>query len=199
MATIKRVTAFIDWDAARRLAPPKYVRDDKRQIEGAVGILRREIAAYLSVQAPKSAFYVNWRVYHGWYIGKTKTSDRLVFEDYLGIASTYLIRNVSFSNQFNFSEYMLCATRRHPLYNTARVDGDGTLRQKMIDTALTCDLLHSVRFKEADVHIVVSEDDDFLPVLFSGEAWHGKVVMFCRPPIERRFQNTDGLMHGMKL
>lgn len=47
----------------------------------------------------------------------------------------------------------------------------------MIDTMLASDLLHAVRTKDASLYIVVANDDDAIPALFTAEAWQAQVLL----------------------
>jgi hypothetical protein len=53
----------------------------------------------------------------------------------------------------------------------------GVSSQKMIDTMLASDLLHAVRTKDASLYIVVANDDDAIPALFTAEAWQAQVLL----------------------
>jgi hypothetical protein len=108
--------------------------------------LQTGIANYISSIDDKSIYRVNWRFYHGWHRGKTKTADRLIFEKYLFTVRSRTIRRVSFGADFSFSEMLCCGSRRSPILDTLRLDQDtGRLRQKMVDTGLICDLLQRAK------------------------------------------------------
>lgn len=47
----------------------------------------------------------------------------------------------------------------------------------MVDTLLAADLLHGVRTKEAALFIVVANDDDAVPAVFTAEAWQAQVLL----------------------
>ena len=68
----------------------------------------------------------------------------------------------------------------------------------MVDSALVCDLLHSVRFCLADLHFIVSDDDDFVPAAFTAEAWGGKVFLLRRRENGSRHLKTQGLIFGLE-
>jgi len=58
--------------------------------------------------------------------------------------------------------------------------------QKMVDTALVADLLHAARYGDYDECVVIGDDDDLLPGLFTAEQWGTRVRLL-------RLQNTTSL------
>jgi len=142
---------------------------------------------------------VYWRVYHGWHQGKTKSPDRLLFETYARSASARTIENVSFSTDFSYSGDLACLSRRSPIFDTLRLDRQtGDLNQKMVDTMLACDLLHAARSKEFYLHIVVANDDDILPALFTAEAWQAKVLLLHTRDQTNQLLKLDGMAERMQ-
>ena len=182
MSSLLRVTALIDWDTARRLLPAARATHP-RHLETIFERLQNGIAHYISARDGKNYYRVNWRIYHGWHRGKTKTPDRHLFESYLTAARPRTIRLVSFSTDFAFGDALCCGSWRNPIFDTVRQDPQTSeLRQKMVDTILICDLLHLVRCKDSRLFIVVANDDDFVPALFTAESWHANVVMLHNRP-----------------
>ncbi len=47
----------------------------------------------------------------------------------------------------------------------------------MVDTAICCDLLHLLHSKEAHLVVVVSDDDDFAPVVFTAAEWNQRAIL----------------------
>lgn len=188
-----RVTALIDWDACRRLCPP--ARNQRvRDIERIFAKLQDEISSCLISGSGDAHYRVRWRVYHGWYAGKTKTEDRLSFERYVRSARSRNVRRVSFGADFSYSEILCCNSHRSPIFDTLRADESTSIpRQKMVDTALACDLLHLVRTRDSDVYVVVADDDDFVPALFTAESWKAKVVWLHKRPSLNSHLKLDGL------
>ncbi|MDR6115797.1 MULTISPECIES: hypothetical protein [unclassified Sphingomonas] len=187
MASVRRAIVFLDWDTARRIAPAdRFQTSDlkraARQIEQVFSALQGIVASHLTALDPKSLFRVRWRLYHGWYSGKSKTFDYQAVSKFLQDASTIAIKNVSFGIDIEVATSMLIGGQRMPLYDTLRkleeADGTKIARQKMVDTSLVCDLLQSSRSSRDDVHLVYGNDDDLLPGIFAAEAWGANIHMF---------------------
>jgi hypothetical protein len=90
---------------------------------------------------------------------------------------------VSFGGDYTTGEYLVLGTSRNPLYDTLRVDEKtGEDRQKMVDTSLVCDLLCLARSRDSRL----ADDDDFVPALFTAEAWQARVVMLHNPVADNR-------------
>lgn len=187
MASVRRAIVFLDWDTARRIAPAERVQTPDlkraaRQIEQVFSALQEIVASHLTALDPKSPFRVRWRLYHGWYRGKSKTADYLAVNKFLQEARAIVIKNVSFGTDVEVATSMLIGGQRMPLYDSLRqleeVDGIKVVRQKMVDTSLVCDLLQSSRSARDDIHLVYGNDDDLLPGVFAAEAWGVHIHMY---------------------
>ena len=64
---------------------------------------------------------------------------------------------------------------------------NGEQSEKMVDTALVVDLLGLATRREADLYLVVSDDDDMLPGVLAAEAVGASVGMLSRPDRSSRF------------
>jgi hypothetical protein len=193
-----RVTVFVDWDTARRVVPCKD--PNVRHIEQVFERLQLAISRHIHRRNRHDGHRINWRVYHGWHQGKTKTFDRLLFEKYVAQATAKSIDRVSFSSDYSFSGELSCASRRSPIFDTLRLDRNtGGTKQKMVDTMLVCDLLHHVRTKDSDLLILIADDDDFAPALFTAEAWKGSVLMLHNRQTTNSALNFDGIAERMDL
>lgn len=74
--------------------------------------------------------------------------------------------------------------------DTLRHDGEGEgglKREKMVDTALTSDLLILVNHKRADKYIVLSDDDDMLPGVIAADHMGADVKMLRRQERRSRY------------
>jgi len=187
-----RVTVFVDWDTARRLASNR--EQSVRGVEQVFERLQSAISTSVCAKDRRDGYRVYWRIYHGWHQGKTKTQDRLVFEQYARIATARTIKNISFSTDFELSGSLACNSRRTPIFDTCRFDRQsGEKKQKMVDAMLVCDLLHLVRSKDSSLFIVVADDDDFVPAIFTAEAWNANVML-----LHGRAQTNSHLsLHGI--
>jgi hypothetical protein len=182
---------LVDWDSARRIigkgAGSSVTRRLDREIENAIEALQEEVANALR---PRTEICrVSWRVYHGWHQGTTSTDDRRLFEKFVNGYSSHRVGKLSFGRDFQFGDDMLCGSRRSPLRYTLRRRAQtpgGKPEQKMVDTALIADLLHAARSGTYDECVVIGDDDDLLPGLFTAEQWGARVRLL-------RLQNTTDL------
>jgi hypothetical protein len=202
MTSVRRAIVFLDWDTARRIAPANRVpttdlKRAARQIEPVFSALQEIVASHLTALDPKSPFRVRWRLYHGWYSGKTKTFDYHAVDRFLQDAHPNVIKNISFGTDVEVATKMLIGGERMPLYDSLRQleEANGTLviRQKMVDTCLVCDILQSSRSARDDIHLVYGSDDDLLPGIYAAEAWGVQIHMY-RPDQGSRHLNTSRIV-----
>jgi hypothetical protein len=202
MASSYRVTTFVDWDTARRIVP--WVGTSSysisRHIETVFEALQDVIARYILSIDKKNRYRVNWRIYHGWYRGKTKTEDRSVFDKYVFSARSRTIRYILFGTDYAFGDVLCCNSYRNPIFDTLRQNPETEEpRQKMVDASLICDLLHLVRCRDSELYIVVANDDDFIPALFTAEAWRGKVILLHNRQNMNSHLRLNGIIEKMVL
>ncbi|WP_143498928.1 hypothetical protein [Pseudomonas sp. Irchel 3A18] len=176
---VVNVRTFIDWDSARRILSTntKIGRNDlglRSMME-----IQNFIAELLQSLNGDTHYRVNYRIYHGWHRGTTKTDDYREFERIS--AGSQLSRRLgvcSFSPEVVFGNVLLCGGRRSKLYNTLRRREDTQKdEQKMVDTALVSDLLTSVRNDRGSVHIVIGDDDDLIPGVITADSWGARVIL----------------------
>jgi hypothetical protein len=165
------VFALIDWHNCIRHISPRFGDNPERKLPDAILALQQAIARALARIDSTSAHRVTLRLYHGWHRHREPTPDRRIFEKF-AIDPTFARRfqRISFCRGFDFGNELTCDTIRNPLYATYQGTGQET-GQKMVDTAIACDLLHLLRYGGANIAIIVSDDDDLLPALFTAEAW----------------------------
>jgi hypothetical protein len=196
MPTVHRVTVLLDWDTARRLDPKR--ENTVRGIERAIDQIQIAISNYLQKNRTKDGYRIRWRVYHGWHQGKTKTGDRILFEKYMSDAKGRTIQNVSFSVDYEFSGTLSCESSRAPIFDTCRSDRHtGAISQKMVDTMLVCDLLHLARSRESSLLLVIADDDDIIPALFTAEAWKAKIAMLYLREHANQHLKLNGIAERM--
>ena len=203
------VTAFVDWKAqmhntlSDRLQPPERAT---RTLERTA----RNIGRVLTRKAPASRFTVAMRLYHGWHKGFERTDNLRAITtaaSRVGLSAA-ANRNVRFSPRIEYGHTLLSALpgRLHPshsihLPNTLREQGRGEqLEEKMVDTALAADLLHWARNDPGDWALILSEDDDFVPPVFTAESWikpFGGQVFIVRKRLSGPFLRLDGLLEGL--
>ena len=70
--------------------------------------------------------------------------------------------------------------------------------EKMVDTALATDLLDWARSDPAEWALVLADDDDFVPPVFSAEAWirphGGRVILVRSQRMSKTHLKLDGLL-----
>lgn len=183
---IIQVTAFIDWDTARRCGvKTKRPTNSSKRWKDSIEFLQNSIAEVLSNKFSDDRCRVTLRFYHGWYTGKSKTSDRTAFE--LEVASCQqnslflnkTIKRTSFVPEITYCDFLLSdIDKEYRLYDTLRRREDGREEQKMIDTAISCDVLEFIRpSPDGRLALIVGADDDLLPALFTATTWKRKVFM----------------------
>jgi hypothetical protein len=153
---IRRATVFVDWDTARRVSVIG-VGSGPRHLDSVLSKLQEAVARCIASRDSHTPYRVQWRFYHGWHQGKTKTADRRDLEQFFRTVRSRTIRHISFGADFSFGDSLSCGSKRNPIYDTLRLDPDTkTLRQKMVDTLLVCDLLHLVRCNDSDLYVVIA-------------------------------------------
>lgn len=176
---IINVRTFIDWDSARRI-----LSTDARVGRTSLGLRSmmqiQDFLAEILLDYNNSGNYrVDYRVYHGWHRGKTKTDDHREFEAMSN--ENILSRRLgkcSFAPEIHFGNSLLCGGKRSYLYDTLRRRESTNIdEQKMVDTALVSDLLTSVRHDRDSIHIVIGDDDDLIPGVITAESWGAKVFL----------------------
>ena len=136
------------------------------------------------------------RLYHGWHKGWeptenlraiTATASQVQF-------STFAYSNIHFSHSRHYGHTLLAALpeRSHErtaihLPNTLRQQSRGSQpAEKMVDTSLAADLLHWARNDPGEWALVLAEDDDLVPPVFTAESWikpyGGRVFIVRRRP-----------------
>ncbi len=167
MRNIVKACIYVDWHNAESNVRPSFAIQSTRYFQDVIFRIQEEVSKALKVRDSTVKYRATLRFYHGWHIGDQPTSIRSKF-DFLKEQESFArtIGNVSFTPEIRFGNELACESIRSPLFSTSRAQG-----QKMVDTAIACDLLYMLRTGMCDVAIVVSDDDDFIPVAFTAEAW----------------------------
>ena len=98
--------------------------------------------------------------------------------------------------------------RRRPISVTAFVDWKAPMHNTRSDrlqpperdTALAADLLHWARNDAGDWALILAEDDDFIPPVFTAESWirpFGGRLFIVRKRLSGRFVQLDGLLERL--
>ena len=152
-------------------------------------------------------FRVSFRLYHGWHKGweateRLKAVIHAVENENIAALSS---SRVSFSRTVEYGHTLLSALpkRQHQnppvhLPNTLRQQGKGrSLEEKMVDTALAADLLAWARVQPKEWALVLAEDDDLIPPLYTAEAWveqHGGRTLLVRRRGANQYVKLDGML-----
>lgn len=186
---ITKVRTFIDWDTARRV-----LQTDTYNGRNSLGLRAMiEVQNFISeilVDYDKNGNYrIDYRIYHGWHRGKTKTDDYREFENMrINNSLNRRLGKCVFSPDFSFGNVLLCGGKRKPLYDTLRRrENSDKDEQKMVDTALVSDLLTSVRTDRDAIHLIIGDDDDLIPGIITAESWGAKVIL---GRVRRNFDNS---------
>jgi hypothetical protein len=83
------------------------------------------------------------------------------------------INSVSFTAGFSFGNELCCYADISPIFDTYRGGGQEK-GQKMVDTAITCDLLHLARENPDRFAVIVSDDDDYIPAIITAKKWQSR-------------------------
>lgn len=217
MPSIFSAQAFIDWDTARRIIRPRWPTDGSYQpsvqerADNAVECfseIQRRIATMLVGIVGQPIAVSKSRIYHGWHSGLTPTPDRRAFEIARNRFGPYVLqKKVSYLPDIEFGNNLTCAGARVPLMDTLRTRDDGVEGQKMVDTALVADLLGYCRtesrsFRRGErptsMALIVADDDDLLPGVFTAEAWGLPSVVFrVRRDHESRHLRLANLVYSL--
>lgn len=185
MVGIKKVCVLVDWHNVERVVIETHSVSPQRYIPQAILRIQDEVSALLTKRDSTVRYRALLRVYHGWHCRDQPTPLRVQFEKVFSQKDfSRTIGRVSFASEIRFGNELACDTNRNPLYDTNRSQG-----QKMVDTAISCDLLYLLRNNIASIGIIVSDDDDFVPAAFTAEAWGLEAVLLRSP--ERTFEEVS--------
>jgi hypothetical protein len=210
---IKRIdaAAFVDWQAQLINSGAIANPIPARAAQVALTFISEQIALVLDDFDDRSHFVVIMKLYHGWHRGLTPTTSYTAIRDILeDQMAPRRIGHITYDWRQPFgclltdaSPHRLHRLLRIHLPNTLRAGiEDSALREKMIDTALTCDVLSSARWNPEDVRLILAEDDDVVPSAFVAEKWAKErggrtFVMRKRPASE--FLNLQGILREMEI
>ena len=169
----------------------------------------RIINRALKSEAPGIRFSVALRLYHGWHKGWEETENlRAIYSiRSADVLSDYSTTNIVFSRDLQYGHTLLSALpeRRRGrqgihLPNTLREQKGSSLTEKMVDTALAADLLAWARSDPKEWALILSDDDDVVPPVFTAESWirpHGRVMIVSTQRQRRDFLSLDGLLQEL--
>lgn len=175
-----RVTCFVDWNSQLLLTGINYQEKPVDAAHAAFRQVTRRIAQSLVKADAGARFQVYLRLYHGWRKGYEPTANlkairRVIAETDFSTASDK--PHVAYSETIGYGDCLLSARpqRMHRkegihLPNTLRDRGSQGCEEKMVDTALAADLVVCAYQDPNEWILLVAEDDDLIPPLFTAEA-----------------------------
>ncbi len=175
------VTCFVDWNSQLLLTGIE-IRD--KPVDAANAAFRKvakQIAGCLVRVDSGANFLVHLRLYHGWRKGYEPTPNlrairTVIAETDFSTASDKT--QVTFSANVEFGDCLLSALPRR-MHQKLRIHLPNTLRdkkdslgqeEKMVDTALAADLVVCAYRDPDEWILLVTEDDDLIPPLFTAES-----------------------------
>lgn len=209
-ARIQTVSAFVDWNSQIHLSGDKRQRDPIVTAEMVLRKTAARIAKCLAQADEHGRFKVQLRLYHGWHKGYHPTDNRkaittvLAATDYADLSP---LRNIVFASNVAYGDCLLHALscRLHDrlgihLPNTLQVQNE-RLGEKMVDTALAADVVSSAATQTDEWILVVAEDDDLVPPVFTAEALlsshASKVLMLQSRRRSGNFLKLENIMVNM--
>ena len=205
----KRAIGFVDWHTAV-IASGSAIRLGRQDAiaERTLKHVEHIVSDHLNATAGGSQYQVRLRLYAGWHSGKTRTP---YFHGVTKVMGTYASRTRSYcagrvaflggNSGIEFGDRLACVpgrlARQHGVHllDTLR-HHDGKPEEKMVDTALVADLISLANRREADRYVVVSDDDDMLPGIFTAEAAGADSRLLSRPGRSSRFMaHARDLIH----
>jgi len=177
---------LIDWNSELRALRGSGDRDGAEVARRALKQVCRRVGKLLDEQAQGEAFFLFFRVYHGWRKGYEPTPRRRALEaarvynpdnpEDRGLSeysprSTQVLRDLEFGDRLlGARDVRLCGQARdHHLPNTLQQDRAGVPGEKMVDTALISDLIHLAAENDRSWLIVVGQDADLVPGILTAE------------------------------
>ena len=209
MRPLIRVTAFVDWNTRIRSVDAAEVERPHARAGRALRRTARVIGKVLAERNPSARFRVGLRVYHGWHKGFEPTENRKAMAAVVAetdFADLSPSPHVNISPDVRYGDDLLAALpeRRHvrPAIHLPatlrRPDKHSPFAEKMVDTALAADLLALARDEPRDWALVLSEDDDVVPPVFTAEAWMkphgGRTIIVRTRRSSQAFLRLDGLL-----
>lgn len=199
------ISAFVDWNSQIHNSGD-YEDDDP--ISTARLVLERtavRIARCLNRIDSNKLFKVKLRLYHGWHKGFEPTVNKKAIRNVLAsvnCSDLSPVGNVVFSDDVGYGDRLVYALsqRLHSrlsihLPNTLR-ETNGVWGEKMVDTAIASDVIVSAFNEPSEWIMVVAEDDDLIPPVFTAEALLAKassrvIFLHKRKRSERFVQLND--------
>jgi hypothetical protein len=175
----QKVSAFVDWNSQIHVSGDRNQRDPIATADMVLKKTTTRIARCLESIDSSGRFRVQLRLYHGWHKGFQPTANRVAITTVLAsknFSDLSPLRNVVFDSNVAYGDCLLHALsiRLHArlgihLPNTLQTQHGGLI-EKMVDTALAADVVSNAASQTEEWIIVVAEDDDLVPPVFTAEA-----------------------------
>ncbi|WP_143277585.1 NYN domain-containing protein [Bordetella genomosp. 10] len=209
-ARIQPVSAFVDWNSQIYINGEKLRKDPIMTAQLTLEKTVARIARCLNKVDRDGRFRVQIRLYHGWHKGYEPTINRKAITTALAsisFADLSPIRNIVFDSNVAYGDCLLHAlsSRLHTrlgihLPNTLQLQ-HGVLGEKMVDTALAADVVSNAATQTDEWIVVVAEDDDLVPPVFTAEALLSKtssrILMLQNRKRSGNFLNLENIMVKM--
>lgn len=177
------VTCFVDWNSQLLLTGIHYEKEPIDAARAAFRQVTRQIAQCLVRVDTSANFQVHLRLYHGWRKGYEQTANLKAIRTIIAETDFSTMSDkpsVVYSSNIAFGDCLLSALPRRMhqklgihLPNTYRKDkdrGSEGREEKMVDTALAADLVVCAYQDPNEWILLVTEDDDLIPPLFTAES-----------------------------
>ncbi len=201
------VTAFIDWNYQIHCANPP-AGNCRVVAERTLDYLGRVIGRILTGINALVRFDVSLRVYHGWFKGFEPTENRRALATVAGgadFAALSTKATVQIRPELLYGDQLLSALdkRLHSrlgihIPNTLhRNPSTGKFEENMVDTAIAADVVDLAHREPERWILVVSNDDDLVPPVFTAEAIRGARggrVLIVRTRSQGPFLKLDGIL-----
>ena len=177
MRPLRKALVFIDWHNVEELLAENVAQAYRATIPRIILRIQNEISSALTRIDSTALYRASLRIYHGWHREDMPTSIRQQFEVVMQNNNfERTIGIVSFSPDIKFGDELACESDFGRLFDTSRPQG-----QKMVDTAIACDMLYTLKSGIAHVGVIVSDDDDFIPAAMTANAWGLDAVLLRGP------------------
>lgn len=214
----RSVHVLIDWNSELKALRHSAEGDEAAVARQALKHVCRDVGRLLLNEIGKAALFLHLRAYHGWRKGYEPTPRRLGLEQArrffspndpedrgLSAYSRYpsqAVRSLEFGDRLlGAREERLCGQgnqRDHHLPFTLQDSPTGVPAEKMVDTAITADLIHLASEDDGSWLVVVGQDADLVPGILAADGiLHGtdrRVIFFARGGIKRINRKMDDLI-----
>jgi hypothetical protein len=177
------VTAFVDWNSQIHAAAPGYDCNDTDIARITLNYVGKILSSGLIKISDEFRFDVTLRIYHGWHRGFQATPRRkalttiVAMNTHISTSPKVIFRpNIEFGDRLITASNLRLHTRINcHIPNTLRkslkfADAD---EEKMVDTAIACDVVDLAHREPDRWLIILGEDDDLIPPIIVADGIRG--------------------------